>query len=276
MNSIKILTFRHLLNRCLAGLVFMLVLFSVTLSAQQTSGSVVGIVTDNSGAVVSGGTVTLTNVDTGDRRTATTNAVGDYQFVNLVPGNYRVDVEVSGFKHFIRTNVVVQVQGSTRVDASLELGNVSETVEVTSQAPLVETQQATLGQVVAGRAVTELPLNGRNVFNLLSLSPGVVPQGGTQASNAVSGMNGNGFSTGNYQISGGIPNTGAQFIDGGPINNGYINAISYIPSQDSIQEFRVEGNAIGPEFGGTTNGVVTMVTKSGTNSFHGTAIRLPA
>ena len=125
--------------------------------------------------------------------------------------------------------------------------------------------------MVAGRAVTELPLNGRNVFNLLALSPGVVPQGGTQASNAVSGMNGNGFSTGNYQISGGIPNTGAQFVDGGPINNGYINAISYIPSQDSIQEFRVEGNAIGPEFGGTTNGVVTMVTKSGTNAFHGTA-----
>ena len=196
---------------------------------------------------------------------------GDYQFVNLIPGNYKVDIENSGFKHFIRTNVVVQVQGSTRVDAALELGNISETVQVTSQAPLVETQQATIGQMVAGRAVTELPLNGRNVFNLLAISPGVVPQGGTQASNAVSGMNGNGFSTGNYQISGGIPNTGAQFIDGGPINNGYINAISYIPSQDSIQEFRVEGNAIGPEFGGTTNGVVTMVTKSGTNAFHGTA-----
>src|ERR1700728_765638 len=255
----------------LARVVCMLVLLTGTLMSQQTSGSSVGTVTDNTGAVVSGATVTLTNVDTGDHRTATTNAAGDYQFVNLTPGNYRVDVENSGFKHFIRTNVVVQVQGSTRVDASLELGNVSETVQVTSQAPLLETQQATVGQVVAGRAVVELPLNGRNVFNLLSLSPGVVPQGGTQASNAVSGMNGNGFSTGNYQISGGIPNTGAQFIDGAPINNGYINAISYIPMQDSIQEFRIEANAIGPEFGGTTNGVVTMVTKSGTNALHGTA-----
>ena len=239
--------------------------------AQQTSGSAVGLVTDHSGAAVAGASVTLTNVDTGDRRSATTNASGDYQFVNLIPGNYRVDVENTGFKHFIRTNVVVQVQGSTRVDAALELGNVSETVEVSSQAPLLETEQATVGQVVAGRAVSELPLNGRNVFNLLALSPGVVPQGGTQASNAVSGMNGNGFSTGNYQISGGIPNTGAEFIDGAPINNGYINAIAYIPAQDSIQEFRVEANAIGPEFGGTTNGVVTMVTKSGTNAFHGSA-----
>jgi Carboxypeptidase regulatory-like domain len=271
MDSIQIPTVKSFLNHYLTGLACVLVLFTATLRAQQTSGSSVGTVTDNTGAVVAGAAVTLTNVDTGDHRTATTNAAGDYQFVNLLPGNYRIDVEASGFKHFIRTNVVVQVQGSTRVDAPLELGNVSETVEVSSQAPLVETQQATLGQMVAGRVVTELPLNGRNVFNLLALSPGVVPQGGTQASNAVSGMNGNGFSTGNYQISGGIPNTGAQFVDGGPINNGYINAIAYIPSQDSIQEFRVEGSAIGPEFGGTTNGVVTMVTKSGTNAFHGTA-----
>jgi hypothetical protein len=242
-----------------------------TVKAQQTSGSVVGLVTDNTGAVVAGSSVILTNIDTADRRTDTTDANGNYQFVNVIPGNYSVSVESAGFKRFVRSNVVVQVQGSTRVDAGMELGNVSETVEVSSQAPLMETQQATVGQVVAGRAVTELPLNGRNIFNLLALSPGVVPQGGTQAGNAVSGMNGNGFSTGNYQLSGGIPNTGAEFIDGAPINNGYINAISYIPAQDSIQEFRVESNAIGPEFGGTTNGVVTMVTKSGTNAFHGTA-----
>jgi Carboxypeptidase regulatory-like domain len=258
-------------NLCVVSLVCLLLAITAPVTAQQTSGSVVGAVTDNTGAVVSGAAVTLTNVDTGDRRTATTSQSGDYEFVNLVPGNYRVDVENTGFKHFIRSNVVVQVQGSTRVDAAMALGNVSETVEVSSQAPLLETQQATVGQVVAGRAVSELPLNGRNVFNLLALSPGVVPQGGTQASNAVSGMNGNGFSTGNYQISGGIPNTGAEFIDGAPINNGYINAIAYIPAQDSIQEFRVEANAIGPEFGGTTNGVVTMVTKSGTNAIHGSA-----
>ncbi len=271
MDSIQISAVRNSPARWLAIMVCILVISSAPLKAQQTSGSVVGAVTDNTGAVVTGAAVTLTNVDTGDRRTDTTNGSGDYQFVNLIPGNYRVDVQNAGFKRFVRSNVVVQVQGSTRVDAALQLGNVSETVEVTSQAPLLETQQATVGQVVAGRAVTELPLNGRNVFNLLSLSPGVVPQGGTQASNAVSGMNGNGFSTGNYQISGGIPNTGAQFIDGAPINNGYINAISYIPSQDSIQEFRIEANAIGPEFGGTTNGVVTMITKSGTNGFHGSA-----
>jgi hypothetical protein len=254
---------------CLACLLCFLVMSSGVLRAQQASGSIVGTITDNGGAVVPNAIVTLTNVDTGDVRTAPSNGSGEYQFIDLVPGNYKVDVALSGFKRFTRLNVVVQVQGSTRVDAALQVGDVSQTVEVSSAPPLIETQQATVGQVVAGRAVTELPLNGRNVFNLLELSAGVVPQGSTQAANAVAGMQGNSFPE--YAISGGVPNTGATFIDGAPVNNGYINAISYVPSQDSIQEFRIEGNNIGPEFGGTTDGIVTMVTKSGTNAFHGSA-----
>ena len=229
-----------------------------------------GTITDNSGAVIGGAAVTLTNIDTGDKRTATTNASGDYQFVNLPPGNYKVDVAATGFKHFTRTNVVVLVQGSTRVDATLELGDVNQTVEVSSQAPLLETQQATVGQAVAGRAVTELPLNGRDVYNLLALAPGVVPQGQALNGNPVtSGLST--FAWGNYQISGGIPNTGATFIDGAPVNSGYINSIALVPTQDSVQEFRVEANNIGPEYGGTTDGVITMATKSGGNAFHGSA-----
>lgn len=246
-------------------------LSGIMLFAQSTFGSAVGTVTDPSGAVIAGASVTLTNVDTGDKRAATTNGTGNYTFVGLVPGNYRVDIEDPSFKHFTQTNVVVQVQGSTRVDAALQSGTVTQTVEVTSAAPLIETQQSTIGQVVSGRSVSELPLNGRNVFNLLAVAPGVVPQGGTQASNAAAGQAGSGFGTGNYQISGGIANTGVTFIDGAPMNNGYINAIIYIPAQDSIQEFKIEGNNVGIEFGGTENGVVTMVTKNGTNAFHGTA-----
>jgi len=104
---------------------------------------------------------------------------------------------------------------------------------------LSRTQQATIGHVVAGRTVAELPLNGRNVFNLLAIAPGVVPQGQTAAADAATGQSGSGFGTGNYQISGGVPNTAADFIDGSHINTGYINAISYIPAQDSIREFRI-------------------------------------
>ena len=117
MDLLQSLIGRKSLVRRLVNLVCLLLLATATLQAQQTSGSAVGTVTDNTGAVVSGATVTLTDVDTGDHRTATTNSNGDYQFVNLIPGNYKVDIENSGFKHFIRTNVVVQVQGSTRVDA---------------------------------------------------------------------------------------------------------------------------------------------------------------
>jgi Carboxypeptidase regulatory-like domain len=270
MCSIRLRSNRHLriFTFWLVGLVCVLGLSNRPLRAQQASGSVVGTITDNANAVVPNATVTLTNADTADQRKAVTNGGGDYQFIDLVPGNYKVDVSVSGFKHFTRLNVVVQVQGSTRVDAALQVGDVSQTVEVSAAAPLLETQQATVGQVVAGRSVTELPLNGRNVLNLLELSAGVVPQGSTQAANAVAGMQGNSFPE--YAISGGQPNTGAEFIDGAPLNNGYINALSYEPAQDSIQEFRIEGNNIGPEFGGTTDGIVTMVTKSGTNSLHGT------
>src|SRR5580700_6837764 len=105
----------------LAGLICFAVLLCGTLRAQTSYGSSVGTISDNSGAVVPGAAVTLTNIDTGDRRTATTNAGGDYQFVNLPPGNYKVDVAATGFKHFTRTNVLVLVQGSTRVDAALEL-----------------------------------------------------------------------------------------------------------------------------------------------------------
>jgi hypothetical protein len=158
----------------LVGFAGIFVIFSGgTLKAQNSYGSVVGTISDNTGAVVGGAKVTLTNVDTGDTRQAATNASGDYQFVNLPPGNYKVDVEDTGFKRFTRSNVLVLVQGSTRVDAALQLGNINQTVEVTSQAPLLETQQATVGQAVAGRAVTELPLNGRDVYNLLALAPGV-------------------------------------------------------------------------------------------------------
>src|ERR1700677_1619727 len=250
----------------LAGLVCFPVLLCGTLKAQNSYGSSVGTITDNSGAVVAGAAVTLTNIDTGDRRTATTNASGDYQFVNLPPGNYKVDVEDTGFKRFSRSNVLVLVQGSTRVDAALQLGNINQTVEVTSQAPLLETQQATVGQAVAGRAVTELPLNGRDVYNLLALAPGVVPQGQALNGNPVtSGLST--FAWGNYQISGGIPNTGATFIDGAPVNSGYINSVALVPTQDSVQEFRVESNNIAPEFGGTTDGVITMATKAGPTPF---------
>jgi len=240
---------------------------SATLNAQGATGTSVGTVTDNTGAALAGATVTLTNVATGDARTAQSNATGGYQFVNVQPGNYKIDVEAAGFKHFTVNNIVIQVGTSTRIDPKVEIGATVETVEVTSQAALLETQQSTTGQVVEGRAVSEMPLNGRDIMNLVEVAPGVVPMSTVSPADAATGARG-GFAGGNYMISGGIPNAGVQFVDGGSINTGYINSLAFVPSQDAIQEFNVEANNISPEYGGTEDGVTVMVTKSGTNSVH--------
>lgn len=254
----------------LACLMILFFSSSATIQAQATSGTAVGTITDATNAAVVGAQVTLTNNGTGDMRTANTNSTGGYQFVNVSPGNYKLEVQAPGFKRFTQTSVTVQVGSSTRVDVALQVGAVDQSVEVTTQAALLETQQATVGQVVEGRSVTEMPLNGRNVLNLVALAPGVVPLQNVQSSDAATGMRGT-FAGGNYMISGGIPNAGVQFVDGGTINTGYINALAFVPSQDAIQEFKVEANNISPEYGGTENGVVAMVTKSGTNQFHGSA-----
>jgi hypothetical protein len=181
---------------------------SLPLMAQSSYGSVVGTVVDNSQASVAGADVVLVNTGTSERRTMQTDASGNYQFVNLVPGTYRVDIERQGFKHLTRDSIQVEVQSISRIDATLQVGDVGQTVEVTEQTPLLQTENASVGQVVQGREVTEMPLNGRNVMNLIALAAGVVPQG------QALGRGSNPFSWGNYQISGGLPNQGATLVDG--------------------------------------------------------------
>ena len=229
------------------------------LNGQASYGSIVGTVTDNSGAVVPGAAVTLTNLGTSEKRSINSDNNGNYEFVNLVPETYRLDIEKTGFKHFTSTQIQVQVQSTVRLDAAMQVGDVGQTIEVTGQAPLLQTDNATVGQVVEGQIVTDMPLNGRNVFALIALAPGVIPQGG-----ALSGSL-------NFQISGGMPNQGVTFIDGAPFMNSKLNTAGFQPAQDVIQEFQVMSHNVGPEYGGTLNGVINLATKSGTNQYHGTA-----
>ena len=133
---------------------------------QAFYGSVVGTVTDPSGGALTGAAVTLTNAGTGERRQALSGSGGDYQFLNLVPGAYRVQVEQSGFKRAARENLEVNVSGTVRADISLQLGDVTQTVEVQAAAPLLRTEDANLSQVVSARAIEDLPVNGRNILNL--------------------------------------------------------------------------------------------------------------
>lgn len=234
-----------------------LMVVAMPASAQTSYGSVVGTVTDASASSIPGAGVTLTNLGTTERRTAETDVSGNYQFVNLVPGNYKLEVEKAGFKHLTRDSVLVQTQNIVRIDAIMELGNVDQQVEVTAQTPLLQTESATQGQVVEGRIVTDMPLNGRNVFALIALAPGVVPQNGA--------LNG----SLNFQISGGIANQGVAWFDGAPFMNVKLNTAAFQPIQDMVLEFQVMSHSVGPEYGGTLNGVINLSSKSGTNEFHG-------
>jgi hypothetical protein len=237
------------------------------LHAQSTYGSISGTVADSTGAAIAGANVTLTNVGTAEKRTQSSGDDGHFTFVNLFQGQYRIDIEKQGFKHFSHPGVTVQVQQDTHIDAALTVGQVSETVEVTGEPPLLQTESSSLGQVVEQRKADELPLNGRNIFNLITVSPAAVAQGGSGGSP----VGQNPFSWGNYQVGGSFANQGAQYLDGQPLNIGYINLPIIIPTQDSVGEFKVQYNNLGAEWGKFSGGVVNLSTKSGGNSFHGSA-----
>jgi outer membrane receptor protein involved in Fe transport len=246
----------------------------VRANAQVRFGSVVGSVADPSGAAMSGAKVQITNLGTNETRTTQTGSGGTYAFPNLNAGIYKVDVEMAGFKRFTQDKVEVQVDVATRVDATLQVGSVTESVVVTTEAPPLQTDSASLGTTITQQEVESIPLSGRNVNNMLTLVPGVVAQGGTYGnavSNQASGARTNAIGFGNYAIGGGFGNQSQFYVDGVPSNGPANNLNSYIPSQDVVQEFRVVTNNVPAEYGNYAGGVVNLTTKSGTNSFHGTA-----
>jgi hypothetical protein len=234
---------------------------------QSTYGSVAGSVTDPSGAALVDAQVILTNLGTSEKRTQSTVSDGLYSFVTVIPGQYRIEVEKQGFKHVTREPVVVQVQQSTHIDIAMQVGMVSEVMTVTAETPLLQSETSSLGQVVERRKANELPLNGRNIFNLAAVSPGVVPQGQSNDTPVAKNI----FAWANYQIGGSFANQSAEYLDGQPLNIAYINLPLIVPTQDSIQEFKVQTNALGPEWGKFSGGVINLSTKSGTNQIHGEA-----
>jgi Carboxypeptidase regulatory-like domain len=235
--------------------------------AQTASGTIVGTVTDGSGSGIPGAAVSLTNNRTGDHRVVQSSSEGGYEFLNLPPDHYRVEIGKTGFKSLKREDIELQVSASVRVDAALQVGDVSQTIEVTGQTPLLQTETSSLGTVVNARTVQEMPLNGRNVLNLVTLVPGVVAQGDSM--NNPTGQNI--FAFGNFQIGGAPSGMNATLFDGATLNPYSGTLVALVPTQDSTQEFKVESNSPGPEFGRFAGGVVNMVSKSGSNGFHGTA-----
>ena len=244
-----------------------------TIRAQTYSGSIAGTVLDASGGAIPGAAVTLTNIGTSEKRTMQSEATGSFTFVNLLPSRYRLEAEKSGFKHFTREPIVVEVGSALRVDIPMQVGAVTQTIEVTAASPLLQAQSSDLGQVVAARTVTEMPLNGRNVISLVQLSPGIQPQGPPSGGNSSMSnpVGANPFAAGDFQVGGSQAGQNAIFVDGVPTNGSYLNVVTMIPTQDAIQEFKVQTNAMTPDFGRFAGGVINMATKSGSNSWHGGA-----
>jgi hypothetical protein len=234
------------------------------LLGQSTGGRILGRVADSTGAVISGVKVTLVNEATGVGRDTTTNESGDYTFIEVVPGNYRAEYSLSGFKKFIRTNVTLDVNQVLTLNTTLQPGGASEVVEVTSQAPLVDTTSTQLGAVVDDRSVSELPLNARDTYQFLQLQPGVMSTVGSSNSIAYGSDR-----AGAVSVNGGRGRANNFSVNGGDANDQFVNLPTVQPSPDSIAEFRVLTNTFDAEYGRNSGSVVNVITKSGTNDWHG-------
>lgn len=251
-------------------LLLMLMVWSLPSIAQSFFGGITGAVVDSTDAVVPGAVVTATNLGTSESKRVKSSASGEYRFADLVPAEYKVTVEATGFKRFEVQPVVVHVDDTVRVDAKMQLGAVTETVEITSVAPLLQTESGTVGTEIDQKVVEQMPLNGRNPMNLLSLAPGVVANSGASGSASFNlGNRTQNGSWGSYQIGGAFNNENAEYIDGAPVNVLGGSTVALVPTQDDVQEFRVQTSVPSAEFGRFGGGVIEMTTKSGTNGFHG-------
>ena len=234
------------------------------LSAQGTSGRILGRVADSSGAILAGVKVTLVNEGTSVSRDAKTNQNGDYDFVEVPVGTYRLEFDLTGFKKNVRRGVNLDINQVITLNLTMQVGAAQEVVDVTSEAPLVETTSTQLGAVVNDRAVSELPLNSRDTYQFLQLQPGVMSTVGSSNS-IVYGSD----KAGAVSVNGGRGRSNNFSVNGGDANDQFVNLPTVQPSPDSIQEFRVLTNTFDAEYGRNSGSVVNVVTKSGTNNIHG-------
>ena len=232
--------------------------------AQIYYGTITGTVTDSTGAVISGATVTVKNVGTGATYTATSSESGAFVVAQLPVGAYEVRVGQKGFKEFVETQVEVHTSSDTRVDAQLQLGAATETIQVEAQDVQVETTSGAVGNVIEGTQVRELPLNGENFMGLVTLTPGVSP------ANSFDSRDKGLLGGADFSVNGNPYNYNLFLVDG--VNNNDVGSgrtILVYPSVDTIAEFKMITNSYGPEYGQATGSIISITTKSGTNQIHG-------
>jgi hypothetical protein len=248
---------------CLAVVISLLL--PAVLFAQGASGRILGRVADPSGAVLASAKITLTNEATGISRDAKTNDSGDYSFVEVAPGTYTVQFELTGFKKNVQKNVIVDVNQVVTLNSTLQIGGSQETVEVTSEAPQIDTTSTQLGAVINDRSVNELPLNTRDTYQFLQLQPGVQAQLGSSNGALFAGAD----DAGSVSVNGGRTRANNFSVNGGDANDQFVNTPTIQPTPDAVEEFRVITNTFDAEYGRNSGSVVNVITKSGGNTFHG-------
>lgn len=258
-------------GKCLAlpvkpALAALIVSLTATMAFAITTGSISGTVQDAQGAMVPGATVTLQNTETGVVQTIESDSVGFYRFSALPLGTYSVTFEKTGFEKYVQTNVVIDVDTAARVDAALKVGSTKEKVEVSTTQAVVDTENAQVGEVIGGEEMVDLPLNGRAYTDLLALQPGVVP---FQTALFGSEAPANSLDNGLVSMAGAQDTHSGYMVNGANAVEGYSGGTFLVPTLDSIAEFRIITGDANAEYGNYSGGLVNVVTKSGTNEFHG-------
>ena len=252
--------------RTRATLLVALIGFVPAVRAQQGRGTIVGTVTDASGASVKGAKVSILNVDTNNPVNTETNTEGFFTSPPLIVGHYQITVEHPGFKKDIRSGINLEVDQRAEVNFQLQIGAVGESVQVTAEAALVNTENASVGQVIENKRVQDLPLNGRNAFALVLLAPNVHSNAGP----VQSGFADRGTSLSDWSINGGPNAANNMLVDGTVASNSYYPDLNADLAVDAVQEFKVQSGSMSAEYGFTLGGVINVATKAGTNQYHGT------
>jgi len=246
------------------------VLLSAIVAWAGITGSISGTVTDPSGAVMPGVTVTVTSMSTNVQSTTVTDTKGFYSFPALNVDKYNVAVSQTGFKNFLESGVQMNANSAILIDIKLQVGQVSNTITVKSDTLQVETQSTQMGDVIEGSTITSVPLNGRSYIDLLALQPGVSPYTGddTAGGTVAAPISGN-LTNGTQSINGGRPEANGFMVNGADAEEGLHNGAAIVPNLDSIAEFRIITNNFNAEYGNYSGGQINVVTKSGSNEFHG-------